>query len=121
LHDPACCSCTGNERTDRTIVPLCARSHAATGFPGRRRPCRLDKKVETPVDGENVHARTQVEEERDMATARKSSAESRTEAANQDLARQIEVLREEIARLGAEFSRSRERSASAAKQAAADG
>lgn len=56
-----------------------------------------------------------------MATARKSSAESRAEAANQDLARQIEVLREEIARLGAEFSRSRERSASAAKQAAADG
>jgi ElaB/YqjD/DUF883 family membrane-anchored ribosome-binding protein len=56
-----------------------------------------------------------------MAATGRQSAAARAEAANEDLARQIGILREELSKLSAEFDRSRQRSASAARQAATDG
>lgn len=56
-----------------------------------------------------------------MAVKSSSDAEARAKAASEDLSRQIEVLREEIARLAGELRKSGQRSAAAAGNVAADG
>ncbi len=54
------------------------------------------------------------------ATARQSAAQ-RAKEANEDLLQQIEILKKEVAHLSGELKRSKQRSAGAAKRAAADG
>lgn len=56
-----------------------------------------------------------------MATTAKQTAAARAKAANEDLIKQIEVLKQEVAHLSQELKQSKQRSAGAAKQAAADG
>ncbi|MEX0347764.1 MAG: YqjD family protein [Rhizobiaceae bacterium] len=55
-----------------------------------------------------------------MATTAKQSASNRAKAANEDLLEQIEILKREVAHLSAELNRSKKRSGTAAKKAAAD-
>lgn len=56
-----------------------------------------------------------------MATTAKPSASERAKAANEDLVKQIEVLKKEVAHLSDELKRSKQRTAGAAKKAASDG
>lgn len=55
-----------------------------------------------------------------MATTGKSTASDRAKMANEDLAKQIEILREELAKLSSELSDSKQRTTEAAKKAASD-
>ena len=56
-----------------------------------------------------------------MAATAKQSAAARAREANEDLIRQIEILKQEVAHLSGELKRSKQRSAGAAKRAASDG
>lgn len=56
-----------------------------------------------------------------MATTAKRTASARAKTANEDLIKQIEILKQEVAHLSGELKRSKQRSGGAAKKAAADG
>ncbi len=55
-----------------------------------------------------------------MATAKQTAA-SRAKTANDDLLKQIEILKQEVAHLSSELGKSKKRTSGAAKKAAADG
>ena len=56
-----------------------------------------------------------------MAVNPRTEAEARAKAASEDLARQVEILRQELTRLAGELNRTGRRSAAAAGNAASDG
>ena len=56
-----------------------------------------------------------------MAATTRQSASNRAKTANEDLLKQIEILKREVAHLSGEVKRSKQRSGGAAKKAAADG